>query len=153
MRSRGTRALVALNTVVTLVLITLIMARFVPGARTVLQATFPHFTLGHSGATTLTISGPGVGAAARITNYILGDVASPGVYTLAAGARVQDLVEAAGGARADADMTQVNLAARLADGQEVYVPRVGESVPLTLGGKVDINRFSEYERTKVYILV
>lgn len=88
----------------------------------------------------ITITGPGVGGqSATIQAYILGDVAAPGVYTLSADARVQDLLAAAGGALPDADLRRVDLAAHVADGQEVYVPQLGETVPLTLGGKIDIN--------------
>lgn len=87
----------------------------------------------------ITITGPGVGAPTTITAYILGDVAAPGVYSLAAGARVQALVAVAGGVYRDADLARVDLAAHVADGQEVYVPRIGETIPLMLGGKVDIN--------------
>ncbi len=87
----------------------------------------------------ITITGPGVGAPTTITAYILGDVAAPGVYTLAADARVQALVAAAGGVYRDADLARVDLAAHVADGQEIYVPRIGETIPLMLGGKVDIN--------------
>lgn len=130
----------ALNATVTLFLLALLVARFVPGAPSAAQSAFANLTSGRSGASALTITGPGTTAApSTITAYILGAVATPGVYTLPDGARVQDLVAAAGGARSDADMTQVDLAARLADGQEVYVPHAGETVPLTLGGKVDIN--------------
>jgi competence protein ComEA len=88
----------------------------------------------------ISISGPGTSAAnASVTAYILGDVVAPGVYTLATGARVQALVAAAGGALDDADLTRVDLAALVADGQEIYVPQMGETIPLTLGGKIDIN--------------
>lgn len=91
----------------------------------------------------ISISGPGTSAAdASVTAYILGDVVAPGVYTLAARARVQALVEAAGGALDDADLTRVDLAALVVDGQEIYVPQIGETIPLMLGGKVDINAAS-----------
>ena len=55
-----------------------------------------------------------------------GAVVHPGVYRLAEGARVADLVAAAGGPAADADVDRVPLAAHLADGQRVSVPRVGQ---------------------------
>jgi competence protein ComEA len=61
------------------------------------------------------------------------------VYTLAAVARVSDLVQAAGGLTPDADLTRVDLAAHVADGQEVYVPRIGEVVPADLNGLVNLN--------------
>ena len=46
----------------------------------------------------------------------------PGVYRLPAGSRVTDAVERAGGATVDAGVDGINLAARVADGQQVVVP-------------------------------
>jgi competence protein ComEA len=54
------------------------------------------------------------------------------VYALAEGSRVKQAVEAAGGFTANADRDRVNLAAGLADGEQLYVPRVGEAVPATV---------------------
>jgi competence protein ComEA len=62
-----------------------------------------------------------------------GAVAQPGVYSLADGARVADLVTKAGGATPDAELDAVSLAAKLVDGQRVYVPRVGEADPSVVG--------------------
>lgn len=87
----------------------------------------------------VTISGPGIGPNATIQAYVLGAVRQPGVYTLASGARVHDLIEAAGGTLQGADLARVNLASAVSDGQSVYVPMVGEQVPLEIGGKVNIN--------------
>jgi competence protein ComEA len=53
---------------------------------------------------------------------VAGAVSRPGVYRLPAGSRVNDAVERAGGATAAGDVEQINLAARLADGQQVVVP-------------------------------
>jgi competence protein ComEA len=58
-----------------------------------------------------------------------GAVVTPALYRLPSGSRVADLLTAAGGPTPDADLDQVNLAAPLADGQRVYVPRKGEAVP------------------------
>jgi competence protein ComEA len=68
-------------------------------------------------------------AAATLVVQAAGAVTRPGVYRLSTGARVDDLVAAAGGLATDADPDRVNLAARLTDGEKVYVPRVGESLP------------------------
>lgn len=59
--------------------------------------------------------------------HVAGAVTSPGVAELPAGSRVIDAVEAAGGALSDADLDRLNLAAKLADGERVFVPRIGES--------------------------
>lgn len=64
-----------------------------------------------------------------------GAVHHPGVHHLPAGSRVDDLVRAAGGATAEADLDRVNLAAPLVDGERVWVPRRGETeVPPVVGG-------------------
>jgi competence protein ComEA len=63
-----------------------------------------------------------------------GAVARPGLYELPAGSRVADLVAAAGGMTADADADRVNVAALLVDGQQIYIPRVGESPPASVAG-------------------
>lgn len=66
--------------------------------------------------------------------YVTGSIKHPGVYILPAGARVYQLLQAAGGALPQADLVSLNLAAPLTDGQEVYVLAVGESPPTYLGG-------------------
>lgn len=54
--------------------------------------------------------------------HVAGAVDEPGVYRLPAGARVADAIERAGGAGGRGDPNSINLAARLADGQQVVVP-------------------------------
>ena len=69
----------------------------------------------------------------RIAVHVVGAVQQPGVYYLAAGSRGDDAVRLAGGATAQADLKQVNLAAVLVDGQQLWIPRIGERiVPNTL---------------------
>ena len=63
--------------------------------------------------------------------HVDGAVATPGVYELPAGARAADAVEAAGGLLDGADLTGVNLAAHVADGEKVHIPAEGEEPPAT----------------------
>ncbi|MBO0794107.1 MAG: ComEA family DNA-binding protein [Ktedonobacteraceae bacterium] len=65
--------------------------------------------------------------------YIVGAVKHPGVYTLPADARVYQLLQAAGGPKPNANLVALNLAARLHDGQEIYVTVAGEKQPNTSG--------------------
>ncbi len=75
-------------------------------------------------------AGPAAGAGTAATYvHVAGAVARPGVYRVRAGGRVTDVVDAAGGPAPDADVDQLNLAAKVADGERVYVPRRGEPVP------------------------
>lgn len=67
--------------------------------------------------------------AAQVVVDVAGAVARPGVVTLDDGARVEDALAAAGGVIDGADLRGVNRAARLSDGQRVYVPLDGEATP------------------------
>jgi competence protein ComEA len=75
---------------------------------------------------------------------VTGAVRDPGVYRMPAGSRVHDAVARAGGAAPRAQLEAINLAARLADGQQVVVPErlpggvaasgaVGAEGPISLG--------------------
>lgn len=69
-------------------------------------------------------------ASDEVTVHVVGAVTKEGVYTLSAQARVDDAVRAAG-ATANADLSQLNLAQKLTDGQKITVPAVGEEAPPT----------------------
>jgi competence protein ComEA len=58
--------------------------------------------------------------------YVSGAVRYPDVYTLSQDSIVKDAIMAAGGPADDADLNRINLAAPVADGQQVYVPGLGE---------------------------
>ncbi len=73
------------------------------------------------------------GQAATIAVHVAGAVNHPGVVELKAGARVIDAVEAVGGALADGDLDRLNLAAKVTDGQRVYVAKVGQADPGAIG--------------------
>jgi competence protein ComEA len=59
---------------------------------------------------------------------VVGAVRQPGLYALPVGSRVAAAIERAGGVRARAERAAVNLAAKLADGQQVVVPLRGRAV-------------------------
>jgi competence protein ComEA len=86
------------------------------------------------------------GPAAPLVAYVTGAVLAPDVYQLPPGARIKDLVVAAGGLLPEADAEAVNLAAPLSDAQHVHIPARGESPPASGGaeagddaGMIDLN--------------
>jgi competence protein ComEA len=98
------------------------------------------FSTGGGSEFTIDSSGSGGDVVVDVT----GAVARPGVYRLPAGSRVTDAVQRAGGASGGALLEAINLAARLADGQQVVVPESapgggaavavgGEEGPISLG--------------------
>jgi competence protein ComEA len=66
--------------------------------------------------------------------HVAGAVRSPGVYRLRDGERIQHAVRRAGGPRRGADLNAINLAAKVADGQQVVVPRRGAAGAAPVGG-------------------
>ena len=80
------------------------------------------------------LSAGGEDRAARVYVHVAGAVRRPGLLTMTAGSRVADALERAGGPRPRADLTAVNLAARLADGQQIVVPRAGGPTGAAGGG-------------------
>lgn len=81
---------------------------------------------------------PPVGQAARTSTAVVvsvvGRVARPGLVTLSAGARVADAIEAAGGLLPGTDPASVNLAAVVADGQQISVGVPGAATGPSAGG-------------------
>jgi competence protein ComEA len=102
-------------------------------------------------------AGPTAAAAAgQLVIDVEGAVALPGLYVLEAGSRVGDAIDAAGGYAPNVDIEAaartLNLAAPLADGEKVLVPRLGQQqvgaepstgagpgAQPTTGGLIDIN--------------
>ena len=95
----------------------LLAGRFVLGAGTTTVAPLPSPPTETAGVTGL--------EAARVVVDVVGAVRRPGLYRLEQGSRIADAVARAGGATGKADLAQVNLAAPLADGEQVVVPKRG----------------------------
>ena len=67
------------------------------------------------------------GAGGAIFVHLLGAVQRPGLYQLREGDRGIDAVAAAGGFAGTADQSQLTLARPLSDGEQIYVPAIGET--------------------------
>lgn len=73
---------------------------------------------------------PSQPASATILVHVVGAVRHPGVYRLAPGAHAIDAVEAAGGMLGDAVPEDVNLAAEVADGEQVAIPDADDAAAM-----------------------
>ena len=104
----------------------LLAGRFVLGAGTTTVAPLPPPPAESAGVTGL--------PAARVVVDVVGAVRRPGLYRLEQGTRIADAVARAGGATGKADLWMVNLAAPLADGEQVVVPRRGTAAAAAGGG-------------------
>ena len=75
---------------------------------------------------------------AMLIVYVSGAVATPGVYAVPDGSRIETAVQAAGGLIPGADKSNINLATLLTDGQQINVPGVVETSHVNVG-RVNIN--------------
>ena len=71
-------------------------------------------------------SEPAVTEKAQIVIDVCGAVMNPSVIELPEGSRVYEAIEKAGGLSSDADITYINRAEVLADGQKLYIPTKAE---------------------------
>ncbi len=72
--------------------------------------------------------------------HVAGEVKRPGVYPVVQGSRVVDAIKAAGGAKVGIDLSQVNLARVLVDGEQIYLTK--ESTGRTLSSKTKSKAYS-----------
>jgi len=104
--------------------------------------------LGESAGDTDSASDAAVGGELYV--HVLGQVTTPGLYTLDPDARVVDALAAAGGTLDDADLQAVNLARLLSDGEQLIVPVVGavpeDGTGTPVGdGLIDLNNADQAE--------
>jgi competence protein ComEA len=96
------------------------------GGGTEPQAAAPVRVVGERQAAEATRNAPSGGATSTgLYVHVAGRVRRPGLYRLGDGARVAAGIDRAGGPARGADLAKVNLAARLEDGQQILVPRIG----------------------------
>lgn len=89
-----------------------------------------------------------------IVVHITGEVKNEGVIYLEKGARIIDAIKEAGGETKQADLSQVNLAYELQDGQKIYIPNKNEKISEYIvggNGNTNINSINSKEETKVNI--
>ncbi len=60
---------------------------------------------------------------------VRGAIAKPGVYSLPSGSRVQDALALAGDILVNAEIRNINMARKLNDGEQLYIPVAGEAPP------------------------
>jgi competence protein ComEA len=92
----------------------------------------------------LMVAGTSAVPSSTITIHVSGEVVAPGLVQLPDSARVADAIAAAGGSTRAADLSSVNLASVLRDGDQVVIPGVGDAVTPSAGsdadGQIRINR-------------
>lgn len=66
--------------------------------------------------------------------YLTGAVKEPGVYVLPEGSRLYQAIQRAGGLDTGADLSQINEAVFLSDGEHIHVPYIGETVRSSFDG-------------------
>ncbi|MCH7738317.1 MAG: helix-hairpin-helix domain-containing protein [Chloroflexi bacterium] len=92
------------------------------------------------------------GAEAKFFVYVNGAVNNPGVYSLDPNSRITDALDAAGGVTSEANLDGLNLALRINNQAQYYVPKMGETPPASSslspastgsvalpGGLIDLN--------------
>lgn len=98
-----------------------------------------HLPVGPAGGGGAAVGPPVRGDDARtVLVDVAGEVRSPGVYELSTGSRARDAIQAAGGATADANLTAVNRAAPVVDGQHLVVPVASASAGVPGAGSADV---------------
>lgn len=86
-----------------------------------------------------------------IMAQIKGEIKNPGIYEILEDSRLGNLLESAGGLTDNADLDRINYALRIRDGDYIYIPSIGESIP-EIARNSPSNSISEQESLIQYPL-
>lgn len=62
----------------------------------------------------------------NIIVHISGEVVNNGIIEIEKNARIADVIDKAGGTTKEADLSKVNLAYKISDGQKIYIPNINQ---------------------------
>ncbi len=81
--------------------------------------------------------------------HIKGEVSAPGYYELEYGSRIKDAILAAGSETKEADLSVINLAMNLSDGEEIVIPKKTDSSTNSNTDLININTADMYKLCKL----
>ena len=134
----------AVNPILKIVVIAVLLTAGLVWLNRPTQVSVPDTTSPGIPISTYASSSPSVQEIGQIVVDVKGDVQTPGLVTLPAGARVADAIAAAGGVIASADVTAINLAERLSDGQMIFIGNA-QSMQLNSDSRINLNLATETE--------
>ena len=84
-----------------------------------------------------------------IVVYICGAVKENKVISLKENSRICDAIDAVGGLTDDADLSNINLAYMLEDGEKIYIPKKGEEIKIdsSISSNIPSSSYSNYSST------
>lgn len=99
-------------------------------------------------ATVVTLPTPEISQISEVVNIfvdVTGKVRAPGVYQIPIGSRAIDAITKAGGAKTGVDLSDINLAHVLVDGEQIFVGYPSSRAAISITGKININRATQRE--------
>ena len=88
----------------------------------------------------------------EIIIHIAGNVKNEGIVNVKENARIADIIESAGGLEEDTDLSKINLAHIVQDGQKIYIPKIGEEEIENISGSITGNILqSSEEQNNLYV--
>ena len=86
----------------------------------------------------------------EIIIHIAGEVKNPGIIRIQEGARIADIIEQAGGLNQNSDISDINLAYPVEDGQKIIIPKIGDKESIQQENKTNtISSFGETQNKKI----